>query len=94
MEELIEKLENLKNELNTTPDVVKVKRLNAEIKKASELQAKLSEYKITNSTKLKEEIYNDKLYQEYKEAETDLNILIMQINKSLKKINSKGKCGL
>ena len=34
------------------------------------------------------------LYKEYKEAETNLNILILKINKELKKINSKGKCGL
>ena len=28
------------------------------------------------------------------EAETNLNILILKINKELKKVNSKGKCGL
>ena len=94
MEELIEKLENLKKELDHTAEVVKVKDLNAGIKNAQELQIKLSEYKRTNSEELKKEIYNDKSYQEYKEAETDLNILIMQINKSLRKVNSKGKCGL
>ncbi len=94
MEELIEKLENLKNELNDTAEVVRVKDLNLKIKDAHELQTKLSEYKRTNSEKLKKEIYNDNLYQEYKEAETDLNILIMQINKFLRKVNSKGKCGL
>ncbi len=94
MEELIEKLENLKNELNDTAEVVRVKDLNLKIKDAHELQTKLSEYKRTNSEKLKKEIYTDNLYQEYKEAETDLNILIMQINKSLRKVNSKGKCGL
>lgn len=94
MEELIEKLENLKNELDHTTEVVKVKNLNAKIKNAEKLQRKLSEYKKTNSEELKKEICNDKLYQEYKEVETDLNILIMRINKSLSKVNSKGKCGL
>ena len=37
MEELIEKLENLKNELNDTAEVVRVKDLNLKIKDAHEL---------------------------------------------------------
>ena len=66
MEELIEKIEKLKKELDNTEQVQKIK----------------------------EEIYKNNLYQEYKKSETELNILILQINNELKKINNKGKCGL
>ena len=68
--------------------------LNKKIKDSKELQEKINKYKERLNNNLKEEIYNDSLYKEYKEAETNLNILILKINKELKKINSKGKCGL
>ena len=67
---------------------------NKKIKDSKELQEEINKYKERLNNNLKEEIYNDSLYKEYKEAETNLNILILKINKELKKINSKGKCGL
>jgi hypothetical protein len=39
------------------------------------------------------ESYNIK-FREYKECETDINILILEINKKLSEINDRGKCGL
>ena len=36
----------------------------------------------------------DELFRKYKEKETDLNILILKINKELKQITKKDKCGL
>lgn len=94
MEKLIEQVEILKESLDNTTEVKNIIILNKKIKDSKELQEKINEYKERLNNNLKEEIYNDSLYKEYKEAETNLNILILKINKELKKINSKGKCGL
>lgn len=94
MEKLIEQVEILKKSLDNTTEVKNIIILNKKIKDSKELQKKINEYKERLNNNLKEEIYNDSLYKEYKEAETNLNILILKINKELKKINSKGKCGL
>lgn len=94
MEKLIEQVEILKKSLDNTTEVKKIIILNKKIKDSKELQEKINKYKERLNNNLKEEIYNDSLYKEYKEAETNLNILILKINKELKKINSKGKCGL
>lgn len=94
MEKLIEQVEILKKSLDNTTEVKNIIILNKKIKDSKELQEKINEYKERLNNNLKEEIYNDSLYKEYKEAETNLNILILRINKELKKINSKGKCGL
>lgn len=94
MEKLIEQVEILKKSLDNTTEVKNIIILNKEIKDSKELQEKINKYKERLNNNLKEEIYNDSLYKEYKEAETNLNILILKINKELKKINSKGKCGL
>ena len=85
---------SLKKSLDNTTEVKNIIILNKKIKDSKELQEKINEYKERLNNNLKEEIYNDSLYKEYKEAETNLNILILKINKELKKINSKGKCGL
>lgn len=94
MEKLIEQVEILKKSLDNTTEVKNIIILNKKIKDSKELQEKINKYKERLNNNLKEEIYNDSLYKEYKEAETNLNILILKINKELKKINSKGKCGL
>ena len=75
MEELIEKVLELKKNLDENTDVKEIKELKEKV-----------------LWSLKEEIYNDPLYKKFKEKETDINILILEINNSLKKINSKGKC--
>lgn len=94
MKKLIEQVEILKKSLDNTTEVKNIIILNKKIKDSKELQEKINKYKERLNNNLKEEIYNDSLYKEYKEAETNLNILILKINKELKKINSKGKCGL
>lgn len=94
MEELLEKVAMLKESLNNTSEVKNIKDLNKKINKCTSLQEKIKKYQETKDEKLKEEIYSNSLYKKYKQAETELNILILHINKELKKINSKGKCGL
>lgn len=92
MEKLIEKVEELKKYLNNTPQIQNIIKLNRKIKENKELLDKIEKYNQTRKEELKQEIYMIELFQEYKKAETELNILILEINAVLKKINDKGKC--
>ncbi len=94
MEELLEKVANLKKELDNTKEVKEIIRLNDKMKNNQELLNKIKQYQETRKESLKEEIYSNELYQEYKKAETNLNILILEINSKLKKITNKGKCNI
>ncbi len=94
MEELLEKINYLKKELDNTEQVKKIRRLNSLIREDNELLKKIELYKETRKESLKKEIFDISLYQEYKKAETELNILILEINSKLKKISSKDKCNI
>ena len=90
MEELYEKIANLKEVLNEQTEVKEIRRLNKKIKEDKELLDLLERYKIDKS--LLPKIESNKLFQEYKEKETDLNILILKINERLKEITKKDRC--
>ena len=92
MEKLIEKVENLKSSLDNTDIVKNVKSINEEIMKDKELLELIRKYNETFDEDIKKKIINHKLFLDYKHQETELNLLIMDINSKLKNINSKGKC--
>lgn len=92
MEEIIEKIDNLIKELEKQEEIIEIKKVNEELKKDKELKNLIERYKEDKS--LLKEIENNKLFQKYKEKETDLNILILKINKRLQEITNKGNCHL
>ena len=92
MNELIEKVENLKKSIDKTTEVRDLLRLNKEILKDKELLSKIKEYQVTQDERIKKEIIKHPLFLKYKEKETDLNILILKINQELKKLKDKGSC--
>ena len=92
MKELIDKVENLKKELNNDKRIIKIRDLNKKITNNKELKNKLKIFKETNNQETKKEIINDTFFKEYKKAETDVNILILEINQKLKEISKKGQC--
>lgn len=92
MEELIEKVEALKEELNENVSVKKIKELNKKLEKDKELLQDIEKYQYTKDINLKNKIMNNDLFKEYKEEETEINFIILEINKRLKQINNKGKC--
>lgn len=94
MEELITKVDNLKKQLDKTKQVTDIKALNEKVKKDKQLLSLIHEYQMTKKENIKQEILKNKLFREYKEKETDLNILILEINQELKKITKKGNCQL
>lgn len=92
MYELMEKVANLKKALDEEEKIKEIKKLNKEIINDKELMKLLEEYKYSANEDLKNKIINNELFKKYKLVETDINILILEINKRLKTINNKGKC--
>ena len=80
MEELIEKVENLKKELDKTKEVKKIKELNLRIKDEDELINNIKMYQMYPDKKLREKIINNSFYREYKHSEVELNFMILNIN--------------
>ena len=93
MEELIEKVNNLKLALEESDIILKIKEENEKIEKDVELLQDLEEYQKSHNPQLKEKIIQNKNFREYKKRETDCNLLIMDINQRLKKeLNEKKGC--
>ena len=92
MEELIEKIENVKTNLDKTEQVKKIKRLNKELSNNKELLNKIERYNMTQDEKLHQEIINNKFFREYKLSENEINYIILEINSRLKRITKKGTC--
>jgi len=94
MNELMELVDNLKKALDNTKEVQDIKEYNKKISLDKELLSKIRKYRETQDESLKKEILSNELFQEYKDKEIDFNILILKINKELKRISTKKGCSL
>ena len=94
MNELMELVDNFKKELDMTKEVQDIKDYNKKISKDKDLLSKIKKYNERKDESLKKEIISNKLFNEYKEKEIDFNILILKINKELKRISTKKGCSL
>ena len=92
MKEIIEKVENLKLELDNSKEVKHIKELNSKIKDNKELLYLIEKYNSTQNESIKEEIINNKFFREYKLSENEINYIILEINSKLKQISKKGSC--
>jgi len=92
MNELIDKVSDLKESLDLNEEIIKLKEVNELIMKDKELLKDIEEYNRTNNEELKNKIINNKLFREYKHSEAECNFIILEINKRLKEISNKGKC--
>lgn len=89
MEELIEKVNILKKELDKDSNIIKIKDLNNIIKDNTELLELISKYKITRNEEIKNKIISDPIYLEYKHYENEVNFIILKIRNELKNITNK-----
>lgn len=94
MEELYIKIDNLKKTLDDTKVIKEIKRLTKQINGNKELLELIEKYNYTQDERIKEQIISNQEFMEYKHHETELNLLILEINQELKKITKKDKCGL
>lgn len=94
MEKLYEKIDNLKEVLNETETIKKIKEATQNIMQDQELLKQIEDYNYTKDERVKEKILNNQKFREYKHQEAELNLLILEINAKLKQIIKKDKCGL
>ena len=92
MNELIDKVNNLKKTIDNSPEIVKLKEINELIMKDKELLKDIEEYNRTQNEDIRNRIINHELFREYKHSESECNFIILEINKKLKEISNKGKC--
>lgn len=93
MNELLDTLDNLTKELDSSPLVSELKEIQEKIKKNKPLMKLLEEYSSYPKESLKKEIIENPLFQEFKIKETELNLFIMDMNQRLGKISKSRKCG-
>lgn len=92
MEKLIEEVENLITEIENTDLVKDLKISKKEVLNDKEIINLVEKYNEYNDKNIKNKLYENEKFKKFKEQETKLNILIIEINSKLKKINNKGKC--
>lgn len=92
MEELIDRVEQLKSELDKNEHVVRIKELNKVLKSDTELMGLIDEYRIHPSDELKMRIYSNPVFAEYKVEENEINFLILSIRSELNKIKGSKGC--
>ena len=92
MEELIEKLEQLKKEISSLDIVEELHKRKDEVMNDSSLVEKIEEYKKHPEESLKKEIISSPSFLAYKEMETEIDLLILQINQEFKKIRKNYDC--
>lgn len=86
--ELINELLDL---LDKNEDIIKIKKIKKELQEDKNLIKKIQEYQLTKDINLKKELYQNSTYQEYLQAETNINYLILAIKKAWQ-IFSNRKC--
>ena len=92
MEELIEKLEQLKKEISSLDIVEELHKRKDEVMNDSSLVEKIEEYKKHPEESLKKEIISSPSFLAYKEMETEIDLFILQLNQEFKKIRKKYDC--
>lgn len=92
MNELMELVDDLKKELDKKDEIIDIKKYNKIISCDKELLKDIKEYNKTMDSNIKNKILSNENFNLYKEKETNLNFLILDINSKLKKISIKKDC--
>lgn len=87
---LISKIDILKKSLDETDEIKNINLYYNMIVKNKKLTDKINEYKNNFNKYLKQDIYTYDEFKKYKKSETDVSLLIMEINSKLKKITNSG----
>lgn len=92
MNEIYDKLDEIKNNLDHLEIFDKLNKSLEKIKLNDELINKIKKYNETKDENLRLDIYQYEEIKEYKNLENEVNLLILQINQKLKRIKSVGGC--
>lgn len=92
MNELYQRINELKNNLDNESCIQDLIVSMEEIKNNEKLVSQIRAYNIKRSDELKRKILSNNEIIKYKHQETEVNLLILEIRKELKRITSKGGC--
>lgn len=92
MNELYQRINELKNNLDNESCIQDLIVSMEEIKNNEKLVSQIRAYNINRSDELKRKILSNNEIIKYKHQETEVNLLILEIRKELKRITSKGGC--
>lgn len=85
MEKLIEKVENLKTCIQNEEVVIEFLKAKKNVFNDNSLIEKIEKYHLSFDNQLKNEIITSPSFLAYKEKETNINLLILDINQKFKK---------
>lgn len=92
MEKVLEKLDNLKEEIKKEEVVKDYLKIKQEVLEDDLLKKLIEDYHKLPTEKKKEEIIQNNLFKKYKEKENELNFLILKINNEFKKLKKTTAC--
>lgn len=92
MLELVEKIEQLKEELDQLAVFDELKSLQKQIDYNQELVSKIKKYNETMDQELRLDIYQYEEIKKYKRMENEINLIILEINQRLNLITDKRGC--
>lgn len=92
MEELIDKLEQLKLEISKSREVRLFLKKKEEIFEDKKLISLIEKYKNYPDDKLKKKILESSSFLDYKKSENEVNFIILRINQAFKKIRGNYDC--
>ena len=96
-EEIEVKLDNLINSLDKDSRIININELKDKLTNNKELINKISKLKELDVysdeyKKLKKELFDNEDFVSFKELETEINYLILEINSRLKELTNERKC--
>ncbi len=91
MEELMEKVENLKHVLDDSEEIQSFLCVQKKVMQDQKLLEQIRQYQEIQDFSLKQKIYKNPVFLDYKQKENDCHFFIMEINQRLKNIVGKGK---
>ncbi len=92
MDQLINYIDKLKLSLSNSKVITNLVNCKKNVYKNKDLIELVKKYNDTKDSKIRYEVYKNKEFMRYKQCETDVNLLIMEINNRLKIISNSGGC--
>lgn len=98
IDEINDNLNELLDEIDNNPKILRLKELKEQIYKDKELKQKLEDFRNLNNEysskyiELKKEILDNPLVKEYKTLENELYFCVLEMNKRLNTLLDRKKC--
>ena len=92
MDEIYEKVKKLKQTMDNLDVFKRLEESIFLVKDNKELVEKIKKYNLTPDDNLRLEIYKYEEIKKYKQIENEINLLILEINHKMRKINNNRSC--